>query len=52
MAKGKEFKVQVHHLEGIDWEDMVNLIYAHILVSPSRLTTLCPDCHKKVGHDL
>ena len=45
VAKGKEFKVQVHHLDGIDWEDMVNLVYAHILVSPSKLTVLCKKCH-------
>ena len=50
-AKGKEFKVQVHHLDGVDWDDMITYIYDHLLVNESKLTTLCEKCHKII-HDL
>jgi 5-methylcytosine-specific restriction endonuclease McrA len=45
-VKGKEQKVCVHHLAGIQWEQVVDYVYRHILVEPSELETLCPDCHK------
>lgn len=47
MAKGKEQKIQVHHLDGIKWENIVDYIFRHVLVDPSKLETICPDCHKK-----
>lgn len=46
MAKGKEFKVQVHHKEGIDWEDLIDLVTERLLQDPSRLETQCKGCHK------
>lgn len=46
-AKGKEQKVEVHHIFGIDWEGIVQLIRERILQTPTRLKVLCPDCHKK-----
>lgn len=48
-AKGKEQKVEVHHIEGIDvWSEVVDLIAELILCSENidKLITLCPDCHK------
>jgi len=44
-AKGNEFKVEEHHIDGIQWEDMVDYIFKHLLVNPSRLRTLCKGCH-------
>jgi 5-methylcytosine-specific restriction endonuclease McrA len=44
-AKGREFKVDVHHLNGIEWQNIIDYIYRHVLVDPKHLETLCPDCH-------
>ena len=46
-AKGKEFKVEVHHKSGIVWEHMINVVYEHLLCSPDEMETLCPECHSK-----
>ena len=49
-AKGKEQKVEVHHIEGIDvWSEVVDLIAELILCieNVDKLITLCPDCHKE-----
>ena len=46
-AKGKEFNVQVHHINGIDWEGIIDIIIDRILVDPDYLKTLGKECHKK-----
>ena len=46
-AKGKEQKVEVHHLDGILWDNVIDYIYRHVLVDPKGLETICPECHKK-----
>ncbi len=48
-AKGKEQKVEVHHIKPIerDWELIIDLIYERILIDPKGLKILCPDCHDK-----
>jgi predicted HNH restriction endonuclease len=39
--------VQVHHKKGIaQWEKIIDLIFAEILVDPSLLEAVCVDCHK------
>ena len=47
MAKGHEQKVIVHHLNGIEWENIIDYIFRHVLVDPKHLETLCPDCHQR-----
>jgi 5-methylcytosine-specific restriction endonuclease McrA len=48
VAKGKEVKVEAHHVRGIgNWEKVINLIYEEILVAPDLWETLCHECHKK-----
>ena len=50
-AKGREFKVEVHHLENIlNWDELYVAVRKHLLTSPEKLQTLCPDCHKKEDH--
>ena len=45
-AKGKEQKIQVHHLEGIgNWDKVINVIRDEILPDPDKLEALCPECH-------
>lgn len=44
-SKGKEIAVVVHHLDGIDWDELIDLVYERLLVNPDRLETLCDKCH-------
>jgi 5-methylcytosine-specific restriction endonuclease McrA len=46
-AKGREFAVEVDHLQGIEWEQMIDYIYRHLLVKPVFLETVCKDDHAK-----
>jgi len=45
-AKGKEQKMHVHHLDGIEWDSIIDDIFRHVLVDPSKLETICPKCHE------
>ena len=48
VAKGKELKIQVHHVDEIaNWEAVIDAVYKNILVDPARLEVLCKDCHEK-----
>lgn len=46
-AKGREVAIEVHHLDGIIWEQIVDYVYRHLLVDPSALEVLCKACHEK-----
>ena len=47
-AKGKEFKVEVHHIEGIvNWNKLIDHVFKHLICHPDKLEVLCPECHKK-----
>lgn len=46
-AKGKEVYLEVHHDDGIEWDNIIRYIQRHVLPSPSRLTVLCKTCHAK-----
>ena len=46
-AKGKEVRVEVDHLEGIQWERLIDDVYWRLLVSPEKLETVCQADHKK-----
>jgi 5-methylcytosine-specific restriction endonuclease McrA len=49
VAKGKEFKVEVHHLEGVcNWQEIYDCIRKNLLCDPEMMETLCPDCHDEV----
>ena len=37
--------MQVHHINGVDWEQLIDLVYERLLVSPDELECLCVDCH-------
>lgn len=46
VKKGHEVKVQVHHKEGIHvWDQIIDLIFEHLLCTPDKLETLCVECH-------
>jgi hypothetical protein len=45
-AKGKEQKIECHHIDGIgNWDKVIDLIFEEILCSPEKLITHCPECH-------
>lgn len=46
-AKGREVKLEVHHLRkgGIEWEQMIDCVYRHLLCDPKELMVLCKSCH-------
>ena len=46
-AKGREVNLQVHHLDGIEWEKIIEYIFRHVLVDPSKLQVLCEACHEE-----
>jgi len=47
VAKGREVKLEVHHINGIDWSGLVDLIRERMLPDPSELEPLCVECHRK-----
>lgn len=46
-AKGKEQKIEVHHLNGIEWDNIIDYIFRHVLVNSKDLEAICPECHAK-----
>lgn len=51
VAKGREVKTEVHHLDGIMWRHIEDYIYRHLLVDPKGLQTLCKECHKRITEE-
>lgn len=45
--KGEEFKVQVHHIEEISWDDICLVIREKVLQTPDKYVTLCETCHDR-----
>lgn len=46
-AKGREVGVQVHHRGGIaNWEAIIDLVFAELLINPQFLEAICEGCHK------
>jgi predicted HNH restriction endonuclease len=47
-AKGREVKLQVHHVDGCDWDGVIDTIRAKILQTPDRLAPVCKPCHERL----
>ena len=46
-ANGREVKVEVHHKDGVvNWTEIFDCVYEHLLCDPSKMETLCKECHK------
>lgn len=45
-VKGKEVYVEIHHLDGIFWEKLIDMVYETLLCHPDKMRCLCVDCHK------
>ena len=50
-AKGREVKLDVHHLDGIDWGDIIAQIRERLLQTPDRLAPACESCHDRIEAD-
>lgn len=46
-AKGREVRLEIHHKEGVAWEQIIDLVYEQLLCHPDRLEVLCTDCHQE-----
>ena len=46
--KGSEVYVQVHHIDGIKWKEIIEYIRKNVLVDEDKLETLCKECHKDI----
>lgn len=45
-ANGKEFAIEVHHMEGVlNWDQLLDYVYRHLLCDPIKLEVLCKECH-------
>lgn len=44
-AKGREVKLEVHHVDGCDWDGVIDMIRTRILQTPDRLAPVCKPCH-------
>lgn len=51
-AKGREFRIEVHHLDGVDWGALVDLVRERLLPSPDRLMPLCHEDHQIVEAEI
>ena len=47
VAKGKEVRIECHHINNIQWEKILDYIQRHLLVDPKDMICLCHDCHEK-----
>ena len=44
-AKGRELTLEIHHREGIEWDNILDYVYRHLLIHPDGLEVLCKKCH-------
>jgi len=44
MAKGRVVKIEVHHIDKINWENVIRVVREEVLDKPQEV--LCRDCHK------
>lgn len=44
-AKGREVKIEVHHLNGIWWTGILDLIFKWLFCPSDELICLCVSCH-------
>lgn len=48
VAKGREVRLEVHHIDGINnWDEIIDKIYETILCDPKHLKVYCKDCHEE-----
>ena len=48
VAKGREVKINVHHKDGIRWDNLIQLIRDQLLQTPDKYVCMCEECHVKL----
>ncbi len=48
VAKGREVRLTVHHLDGVDWDGLFDDIRKRLLHKSDRLAPACKGCHDKL----
>lgn len=48
VAKGREVVIEVHHIDGIRWDEIVEYIRMRLLIDPCGLEVYCKECHKNI----
>jgi len=51
VAKGREVKINVHHLTPVDWNPLIDEIHRTLLCDVDRLQILCKECHEKLHEE-
>lgn len=46
-AKGKEVYLEIHHRNGIQWEELIDLVFEYLLCDPKDLEVMCTKCHNE-----
>lgn len=49
--QGHECYLDVHHIDGVEWHEVIELIRRYLLVKPERLQPLCEKCHDKLHEE-
>lgn len=47
-AKGREVRINVHHTDGIRWDNLIQLIREQLLQTPDKYVCMCEECHVKL----
>ena len=48
---GPKCVLHAHHIDGINWDGLVDLYRRRVLCPPDRLKIVCTDCHKEMHDD-
>ena len=46
-AKGREVVLNAHHIFGINWEKLVDLVFERLIRPPEEYEIVCVECHTK-----
>ncbi len=50
-AKGREVRLEIHHNNGVQWQQILDKVFKELLCDPRHLTVLCKDCHSQVHEE-
>lgn len=50
-AAGREVVINAHHIFGIDWKELVDLVFDRLIRPSDEYEILCEKCHEKEHED-
>lgn len=45
--RGAEVRIEVHHIKGVKWKEIIEYIREHLLCHPDLLEVHCEGCHEE-----